>query len=320
VKQVFFSEMLSAFEDYLNNYIERHTNEILAPVVLYVVRNGGKRIRPLYTLLTAQLLGHDWTIALDYAVIVELFHNATLFHDDIMDQDAVRRGKEAVYIKHGVIESILSGDLLFGLTGYLAANKSRRFLKSLAKTIINTVSGQALQLRNRRKIVDAETCIKIAYLKTGSLFETALIGGGVAVNADESTLDRLARMGQFIGTAYQLQDDIIGIFSEPEKSGKLVGIDLANGDPTLFVAYTANAEIPPEDKDYILGIYQGKIKPFDLERVRTIFKEYGILRKVQNEIRRRVNAVKDLLSIYSHENTNLFIKLTEIVFSKAFNF
>lgn len=205
----------------------------------YFMALGGKRMRPILTLLGAELFGEEKEKALSAAMAVEVFHNFTLIHDDIMDEAPLRRNKETVHIKWDKNIAILSGDVLF-VKGFqlLASQKSEHLgtlLELFNKTAIEVCEGQQLDMDfESRQNVKIEEYIEMIRLKTSVLLGCALEMGAIIANASFEERKYLYDFGQHIGIAFQIQDDILDLYADPEKFGKQIGGDVISNKKTLL--------------------------------------------------------------------------------------
>jgi geranylgeranyl diphosphate synthase type II len=205
----------------------------------YFMTLGGKRMRPILTLMGAELFGENKENALPAATAVEVFHNFTLIHDDIMDEAPLRRGKETVHKKWNQNIAILSGDVLFVKSFQLLAKQQHVHLPLLLelfnRTAIEVCEGQQMDMDfESRSDVSIAEYIEMIRLKTSVLLGCALEMGAIIANADEKDRKHLYDFGQHIGIAFQIQDDILDLYADPEKFGKQVGGDVISNKKTLL--------------------------------------------------------------------------------------
>jgi heptaprenyl diphosphate synthase len=200
---------------------------------------GGKRFRPLFTVLSAQLGPEPdaWQVTVAGAVI-ELVHLATLYHDDVMDEAQIRRGAPSANARWGNNIAILAGDYLFATASRLVSRLGPEAVRIIAETFAQLVTGQMRETSGAADGVDSiEHYLKVVYEKTACLISASGRFGATFSGADDDQIERLARLGGIVGTAFQISDDIIDIDSDPEESGKLPGTDLREGVHTLPVLY-----------------------------------------------------------------------------------
>jgi heptaprenyl diphosphate synthase len=202
----------------------------------HLVEAGGKRVRPMLTLLAAQLGGGVSPAVVDAAVVVELTHLATLYHDDVMDEAGVRRGAESVNARWGNTIAILTGDYLFARASDLTATLGTQATHIQAQTFARLVEGQISETGGPADGEDAvEHHLQVVADKTGSLIATSARLGALLAGADPADVETVARFGEIYGVAFQLSDDLIDIASETADSGKTPGTDLREGIRTLPV-------------------------------------------------------------------------------------
>ena len=207
----------------------------------HLAKAGGKRLRPVLTLLTAKLGNADEPEVLDAAVVMEITHLATLYHDDVMDQASKRRGVDTAHLVWGNNIAILTGDLLFARASNIVSGLGEEALKLQAQVFEQLVLGQLHETIGPKEGQDAlEHYIEVLRDKTGSLIALSARMGAMLSGADASYQTPLQEFGEQIGIAFQLVDDIIDIQSTKEQSGKISGTDLLAGVPTLPVLLLRN--------------------------------------------------------------------------------
>ncbi|NHD16536.1 polyprenyl synthetase family protein [Actinopolyspora sp. BKK1] len=201
---------------------------------LHLVEAGGKRFRPLFTLLAAEFGESDREGVVKAAAVLEMVHLATLYHDDVMDEATMRRGATSANARWDNSVAILTGDFLFAQASRIAADLGGDAVRSLARTFESLVTGQM------RETVGAESddglvdhYLEVIYEKTGSLIATCGRFGAMFAGLDAERVEVLENVGKIVGTAFQISDDIIDIASPPDESGKTPGTDLREGVRTL---------------------------------------------------------------------------------------
>ena len=215
--------------------------------ISYIIQLGGKRMRPVLALMACEATGKDPISALGTATAVELFHNFTLLHDDIMDEATLRRGQQTVHQKWDVNTGILSGDALL-VTAYQQLNSYDDALyseltKLLSETALLVCEGQQYDVDfETRDNVSMDEYIHMIRLKTAVLLGCALRMGALVGQASENIADRLYDFGVNLGIAFQLQDDLLDAFGDPKTFGKKVGGDIIENKKTILYHLTrANA-------------------------------------------------------------------------------
>ncbi|WP_052190821.1 octaprenyl diphosphate synthase [Chitinibacter sp. ZOR0017] len=208
---------------------------LVRQVAEYIVSSGGKRLRPMITLLSAQALGYQGQHHHELAAVIEFIHTATLLHDDVVDESSLRRGRDTANALFGNAASVLVGDFLYSRAFQMMVNcGSMRIMEVLADATNVIAEGEVLQLMNIGNIdIDEADYLKVIRYKTAKLFEAAARLGAILNHSDADTEDALARYGMHLGTAFQIIDDVLDYSGKQEEIGKSLGDDLAEGKPTL---------------------------------------------------------------------------------------
>lgn len=206
----------------------------------YTISLGGKRMRPVLTLMGAGLFTDDVRSAVHAAIGIELFHNFTLLHDDIMDNAPLRRGKETVFAKWNSNVAILSGDAMyteaFRQVALSPAHILPHVLDVFTRTALEVCEGQQMDMNfESQDIVSIPDYIRMIELKTAVLLAGALEIGALCGGADATEAHKLYEFGKHIGIAFQLQDDILDVYGDPEKFGKQVGGDIVANKKTFLL-------------------------------------------------------------------------------------
>lgn len=202
----------------------------------HLVRAGGKRFRPLLVMLASRFGDPYAPGIVPSAVVVELTHLATLYHDDVMDEADVRRGVESANARWGNSVAVLTGDFLFARASHILADLGPEAVRVQAEAFERLVTGQILETAGPRDGRDpVEHYLDVIAGKTGSLIAVSGRFGAMMSGADESVVDILTQYGERLGTAFQLADDVLDIASDSHESGKTPGTDLREGIPTLPV-------------------------------------------------------------------------------------
>ncbi|NIL74392.1 MULTISPECIES: polyprenyl synthetase family protein [Rhodococcus] len=224
--------------------------DFLTEAALHLAKAGGKRFRPLFTVLTAQLgpNASDESVV-TAATVVELVHLATLYHDDVMDEASMRRGAESANARWGNSVAILAGDYLFAHASRLVSTLGPEAVRIIADTFAELVTGQMRETIGVKKDQDPVAhYLRVVWEKTGSLIAACGRFGGTFSGGDADHVASLERLGDAVGTAFQISDDIIDISSVSAQSGKTPGTDLREGVHTLPVLYALREEGPDGDR------------------------------------------------------------------------
>jgi geranylgeranyl pyrophosphate synthase len=255
-----------------------NVHSLLEVPTKYAVLGKGKRLRPLLCMLCAEVVGGDYRETRDAFLALELIHNGTLLHDDVIDEDLYRRGSPSAQVKFGDKVAVLTGDALLSLgLKYAARTGDLNIISFLSETTLKMVQGVALQTYYRKEIVSEETYLNINYLKSGSLFEAAAAIGGLIGSGSLEDSKSLADFGKNFGNAYQIRDDICGVYAENE-SDKLSRSDILNGDATLPFIYAVGSDsIRGLDRELLMNIYMKEAVEAEIEEVKRIYKETGVI-------------------------------------------
>lgn len=283
-------EYSSLFVDYLEKKAVVQEPRNLYEPIDYILKLGGKRLRPVLTLLATELFDVSYEKALDAALAVEIFHNFSLVHDDIMDDAPLRRGKETVHEKWDVNTGILSGDAMLIQAYQLFENYEgetfRELAKLFSKTAIEVCEGQQYDVDfETRDDVTIPEYLKMIEYKTAVLVGAALKMGGIVAGATKECQEGLYSYGRDLGIAFQLQDDYLDAFGDPETFGKQVGGDIIENKKT-FLYLTALQKSAKDEAQQLEHLFS--ISPKDpLEKIETVKEQFvssGAARATQEEI------------------------------------
>ena len=239
------SEILKLVNDFLAQLpYERKPKSLYEPVE-YVLSIGGKRIRPVLTLMGYNLWKEDPERILMPAVGLETYHNYTLLHDDLMDNADMRRGHETVHRRWDANKAILSGDSMLVLAyqrmQQVPAEKLPAVLNLFTETALEIGEGQEYDMTfETRNDVTENEYIEMIRLKTSVLLACALKTGALLADAPEEDADRLYRVGEQVGLAFQLQDDLLDVYGDPKVFGKAIGGDITSNKKTYMLINAYN--------------------------------------------------------------------------------
>lgn len=205
----------------------------------YIINSGGKRLRPLITVLAARAAGAKDTSHHTLAAIIEFIHTSTLLHDDVVDESTLRRGRETANARFGNQASVLVGDFLYSRSFQMMTSlNSMRVMDVLSDATNRIAQGEVLQLMNcNDPDTTEESYFDVIYGKTARLFEAATQLAAVLAGQSEVVENALQDYGKYLGTAFQLADDILDYTADSDDMGKNAGDDLAEGKPTLPLLY-----------------------------------------------------------------------------------
>jgi octaprenyl-diphosphate synthase len=239
----FVTDELQLVEENLVRAI-RSREQTLTDIAAHLIRGGGKRVRPVVTLLAFLAFGGKRTQDIvDIATALELIHTATLLHDDIIDRAETRRGKESAYKKFGLKNTLVAGDFLFIKAFEFAGKFDETVVEWTADACALLTEGETLQgYFNRNRDVTLDDYLEIVRRKTASLFETGAKLGAYLAGANSAAVEETQRYGLNMGIAFQMVDDILDIVGHVELLGKPTGMDLRDGNPSLPIILALNAQ------------------------------------------------------------------------------
>lgn len=284
----------------------------------HLVQAGGKRFRPLVVLLAAQFGDAHAPGVVPAAVVVELTHLATLYHDDVMDEATLRRGATSANSRWGNSVAILTGDFLFAKASDLLADLGPECVRIQARTFERLVQGQIRETVGAAAGVDAvDHYLRVLADKTGSLIGTSGRFGAMLAGADETTVEVLARFGERIGVAFQLSDDLIDIASESSESGKSPGTDLREGVrtlPALLALSSADA-----DSARLRGLLEGPLvdEPLHAEAL-SLLRAHPAMAQARAETRRWADDARQTLApLDAGPAKDALVQLCDLVVDRA---
>ncbi len=276
---------LQQFSDEMDKYLvkrELKPEELYDAVRHLPIEGGGKRLRPIIALLAAQAVGGDSKKIMPYGVALEILHNFTLIHDDIMDDCDTRRGVEAVHKKWGVNLGILAGDTMFSLVFELLDRLEiddttyRTVSLDVAKLAREVCEGQYwdMHFENMKKIDELQYYHMIER-KTATFFETAMKNGAELGGGDHQQVKKLAECGRLLGLAFQVWDDYLGVTATDEALGKPAHSDIVNGKKTLVYVST-HTKLDPFDRRQFVDLYRKADKtPEDVAAILKFMEKSG---------------------------------------------
>lgn len=237
---------------------------LVTQVAQYIVNSGGKRLRPALLVLSANACGYQGREHYTMAAVVELIHTATLLHDDVVDESSLRRGRPTANAAFGNASSVLVGDFLYSRAFQMMVKLERmRVLEVLSDATNVIAEGEVLQLLNcRNPDVDEARYLDVVRRKTAKLFEAAMRLGAILAGADRALEDALGAYGTYLGTAFQLIDDVLDYSGDASVIGKNLGDDLAEGKATLPLIHAMTRGTEAEREIVRHAITEGGLDDF----------------------------------------------------------
>ncbi len=265
---------------------------------IYIVNGGGKRMRPMLSVLAARAIGYQGQDHIAIAAIVEFIHTSTLLHDDVVDESNMRRGRETANALFGNSASVLVGDFLYSRSFQMMTSiKDLRVMEVLADTTNVVAEGEVLQLMNCNDPDTTEdSYMQVIYCKTARLFEAATQLAAVIADQDPKIEAALASYGKHLGTAFQLVDDIMDYTADAKEMGKNVGDDLAEGKPTLPLLYAMNNG-SDEQRELIRDAIANCTGMDNLEKILEAMHQTGSLDYTQQKAEQEADKAISALSI-----------------------
>ena len=311
----------NAIEAKLSTIAKSNKPNSLYEPARYAVEGGGKRLRPVIVLAACEAMGGNPEDALDAAVAVELLHTFTLVHDDIMDDDTWRRGRETVHKKWNSSSAILSGDALLVLAYQSLMRTKTDDIRTLSELFndgaLAVCEGQALdiELENKEDVSNSEY-LNMIEKKTGMMISMAAAIGALIGGANSADLKNFKSFGVALGKAFQLQDDYLEITSSKSVMGKSLGSDLTKGKKT-FLLINAMKMANEEQQDELTTILdKTSITSVDVGHVRDIFEECGVLDLTRNIIKENIIASRESLEFLDVKNRNNLLQIADLVQSR----
>ncbi|HSB56507.1 MAG TPA: polyprenyl synthetase family protein [Nitrosopumilaceae archaeon] len=288
----------------------------------HLITHGGKRLRPYMVIKSCEVLGGTATQALPAAAAIEMIHNFTLVHDDIMDNDETRHGVPTVHTKFGIPVGILAGDVLFSKAFETISSESKlskevglALVNKLAKACVDVCEGQILDIMmaQSQKIPSENQYIRMIEKKTSALFETSCAMGAICANTKQKDVLNLSAFGKNLGVAFQIIDDLIGIVGDPKITKKPVGNDLREGKKSLPILLSIKKS-SGHKKEKILNAFGNSSSSKDeIESVVKIISSMGIEHIVRNKALQYSNSAKESLASYEGSAKKELMSLLEFV-------
>ena len=275
---------------YLNSKLNGNPKK-LYDAAGHLIVNGGKRLRPYMVITSCQILGGKSSTAMIAASAVEMVHNFTLVHDDIMDNDEMRHGVPTVHKKFGMPIAILAGDVLFSKAfqiiseSKLSPNANTHLISRLAKACVDVCEGQLLDIKmaDEKRIPTEAEYITMIGKKTAALFDVSCAMGAICATNRPKDISNLSDFGRNLGIAFQITDDLIGVMGDPKVTKKPVGNDLREGKKSLPILMAIKLAKGNEKKTILKAFGNSKISKKDLNKAVEVIRSLGIEEKVRNQ-------------------------------------
>lgn len=286
---------------------------------IYIVNGGGKRMRPILTVLAAKALGYQGKDHLSIAAIIEFIHTATLLHDDVVDESNMRRGRETANAIFGNSASVLVGDFLYTRSFQMMVKlRDMRIMEILSDATNIVAEGEVLQLMNCNDPDTTEASyMEVIYCKTAKLFEAATRLAAIVAMQPENVEKAMQKYGMHLGTAFQLVDDIMDYTADAKEMGKNVGDDLSEGKPTLPLLY-AMEKGNERQRTLIREAIETGNGMDNLEEILAAMEETGSLSYTQQKAEEEADkAIKCLVDIADSPHKDALIALAHIAANRS---
>jgi len=292
----------------------------------YLIVNGGKRLRPYLVLKSCEILKGKSKKAMPAASAVEMIHNFTLVHDDIMDNDEMRHGVPTVHKTFGIPIAILAGDVLFSKAYHIISSESNlpskesiKLVSKLAKACVNVCEGQLLDVKmaQSKKIPTQSQYIKMIEKKTAALFDVSCSMGAICAQAKTKDVSNLSSFGKNLGIAFQITDDLIGVLGDPKITKKPVGNDLREGKKSLPIVLAINKSKGSKRKIILASFGNPHATKKDIQMAVKEIRSLGIEKIVRKQALGYAGKAKRSLDSYSGAAKNELLSLLNFVVKRS---
>jgi len=291
----------------------------------HLIIHGGKRLRPYMVIRSCQILGGKVSNAMLAASAVEMVHNFTLVHDDIMDNDDMRHGVPTVHKKFGMPVAILAGDVLFSKAfqiiteSKLSANATTKLVSRLSKACVDVCEGQLLDVKmaEEKKIPTQAEYITMISKKTAALFDVSCAMGAICATNKSNDILNLSSFGKNLGIAFQITDDLIGVMGDPKVTKKPVGNDLREGKKSLPILMAIKLAKGKNKKIILKAFGNSKVTRNDLNKAVGVIRSLGIEENVRKQALKYADKAEKSLTRYSGSAKTELIALLDFVVQRS---
>jgi geranylgeranyl diphosphate synthase type I len=291
----------------------------------HLIVNGGKRLRPYMVIRSCQILKGKVSSAMPAASAVEMVHNFTLVHDDIMDNDEMRHGVPTVHKKFGIPVAILAGDVLFSKAfqvitdSKLSTNATTQLVSRLAKACVDVCEGQLLDVKmaEEKKIPAQAEYITMIGKKTAALFDVSCAMGAICATNKVKDITNLSSFGRNLGIAFQITDDLIGVMGDPKITKKPVGNDLREGKKSLPILMAIKSAKGNDKKIILKAFGNSKVSRKDLNKAVDVIRSLGIEENVRKQALKYAEKAEKSLAKYSGSAKMELISLLDFVVKRS---
>jgi len=309
---------------YLNSKLKGNPKK-LYDAAGHLIVNGGKRLRPYMVIRSCQIVGGKSSNAMNAASAVEMVHNFSLVHDDIMDNDEMRHGVPTVHKKYGMPLAILAGDVLFSKAFQIISNSklsdsaTTQLVSRLSKACVDICEGQLLDIKmaEERKIPSQAEYITMIGKKTAALFDVSCAMGAICASNKSKDVSNLSSFGRNLGIAFQITDDLIGVMGDPKVTKKPVGNDLREGKKSLPILMAIKLAKGKDKKIILKAFGNSKVTRKDLNKAVEVIRSLGIEESIRKQAQKYSKKAEKSLSKYSGSAKSELITLLDFVVKRS---
>lgn len=309
---------------YLNSKLKGNPKK-LYDAAGHLIVNGGKRLRPYMVIRSCQILKGKVSNAMPAASAVEMVHNFSLVHDDIMDNDEMRHGVPTVHKKFGMPIAILAGDVLFSKAFQIITDSklspiaTTQLVSRLAKACVDICEGQLLDVKmaEERRIPSQAEYITMIGKKTAALFDVSCAMGAICATNKVKDISNLSSFGRNLGIAFQITDDLIGVMGDPKITKKPVGNDLREGKKSLPILMAIKSAKGSDKKIILKAFGNSKISRKDLNGAVDVIRSLGIEESVRKQALKHAEKAEKSLRNYSGSAKDELISLLDFVVKRS---
>lgn len=314
-------------DEKINLLVEHKEPKSLYDPVNYILSGGGKRIRPVILLFACESVGGNIEDALDAGAAIEVLHNFTLVHDDIMDNADTRRGNETVHKKWNVNTAILAGDNLIAIA-YKSLLRTKalgieKIVKEFTEGVVEVCEGQSydkdFELEND---VTIDKYLMMIQKKTAKLIEVSAVMGAIIGGGTEEQIHNIRNFAVNSGLAFQIQDDLLDIIADEKEFGKKIGGDLIEGKKTYLLLKSLELVNKKEDRDRIEAIVKNsgikENQEEEIQKVKKIYYDYGIIDAAKKEVEKFTSMADECIKDFKPEHRELLTGFSQMLLGRNF--
>ncbi|CAN5426722.1 polyprenyl synthetase family protein [soil metagenome] len=326
IYQITYERYKKSVDDRISSLVKNAEPKSLYDPVNYILSGGGKRIRPMMVMLCCEIAGGDPSSAIDAGAALEILHNFTLVHDDIMDNASTRRGNETVHKKWNVNTAILAGDNLIAMAykSLLKTNSAniKRIVEVFTEGVIEVCEGQSYDKDfELTQNVSSDEYLLMIKKKTAKLLETSAVIGALIGNAKEKEIEELCYFALDLGMAFQIQDDLLDITADEKDLGKKIGGDLIEGKKTFLLLNALENTSDPEENKLLKTIVSNKgihsDEDIQIKKIKDIYEKNGILENAKKEIENYTKDAGLRISRFNDSNAkNMLLWFSEMLMNR----